>query len=309
MSNWLKYSILWLFLIASNSFFASAQVIPDKEPNEISIYLGGGLSSIHHQQMPHVPFFNGSVIEFGIGNTHYFNRKWGIYAGVGPAIYNTKKRVDVDVVTPGLTDAQGYTFNLYSTTDYSEAFQIMFVNIPIMLQYQTRHNYLTWRQRTKSYYGFYFMGGIKVSIPINDTYQSEVMSLTNAAYYPELDNWAATQNFAGLGTFDAGSITEGSLSFDIGVNLALEAGFKWRVGDNVMLYTGAFCNFGLSNSVKDTRPPVRNTIAVNYITDFPILSFSDNVNIAAAGIILRLSFYRSQDRSKCPYKKVIVRKQ
>ena len=302
----MRQNIIFLFLFTS--LFASAQVIADKEPNEISIFLGGGLSSIHHQQMPHAPYFNGSAIEFGIGNTHYFNRKWAIFVGAGPAIYSTSKRVDVDVLTAGLTDRNGYAFDLYTTTDYSEAFQIMSINIPVMLQYQSRRNYMTWWQRMKRYHGFYFMGGVKASIPINDTYEAEITRITNAAYYPEMDNWAATQRFAGLGSFDDGSITDGSLKFDIGFKVALEAGFKWRFGKNYLLYTGAFCDIGLSNAVKETREPVRNHIAVDHISDFSILTFSDNINMMTAGIMFRLSFYRPNDRSQCPYRKVIIRK-
>jgi len=178
--------ICWLFAVMSMS--VSAQILSDKDPSEISVFLGGGLASIHYQDAPRAGFFNGFALEFGVAYTYFFHRNWGIYFGAGPGIYKTNKLVDFDVFTPDLTDQNGYQFDLYTQPTYSETFQTMFINIPIMLQYQTKQKNQRGAQNQQRYKGFYIMGGVKVGVPLNDAYESTIKSITNAAYYPQ---WVA----------------------------------------------------------------------------------------------------------------------
>ena len=295
-----------LLLFTFTCILVTAQPLPDKDPGEISLFLGAGLSSLHHKDMPRDGFFNGNAIEFGIGYTHYFNRNWGIFIGAGPGIYNTQKHVNIDVFTPDLTDANRYQFDLYTKTYYREDFQTMFVNIPVMLQYQTKQEINEWWQRFNRYKGFYMMAGIKAAIPMRENrYEWEITSITNSAYYPEMDNWAATQKFAGLGVFNDADDAVGSdgrleLSTPC-LKLALEAGFKWRIGNSALLYTGIFCDFGINNTVESIRPPINNHIVVEHITDFNLVTFSEKMNMTTAGIILRLSFFRHPKRLNCSY--------
>ena len=299
----LKYfriaDVLILFVLMN--IYASAQVLPDKDPSELSISLGGGLASIHYQEAQRAGFFNGSAIELGIGYSYYFNRNWGIFLGVAPGIYNTQKVVDMDLFNPGLVDRNNLDFDLYTNAKYNEAFQIIFLNIPVMLQYQTKEKEQTWREKLKPYQGFYVMGGIKAGIPLKDTYESKITSITNAAYYPQLNNWAATQRFAGLGTFDEGGRADGNSGLDISFRIALEAGFKWRIHDAFLLYAGTFCDIGLSNTVKEIRTPMLNNIAVDHITDFTMVTFSEKINMITAGVIVRLAFSQHPNRAHCSY--------
>ena len=291
-----------IILFTLSGICASAQVRSDTDPGEFSIYLGGGLSSIHHQDAPRNGFFNGYAIDFGVGYTYYFHRNWGIFVGLGPGIYNTRKPVDLDLLTTGLsvaTATETLQYELYTQAAYQEAFQITFINLPVMLRYQTQQNTVSWRRTQDSYNGFYAMGGINAGFPLIDTYQSEITTVTNAAYFPELDNWAATQRFAGLGTFDDGIVADGDLALDLSLRLALEAGFKWRLKNNFLLYTGAFCNFGLNNTTQSTREPVRNNIAADRLTDFPFITFSDKIDMLTVGVILRLAFFRKPQN--CPF--------
>ena len=295
-----KNSIILLFALLMMSMYASAQVLRNADPSEFSIFLGGGLTSIHHKDAPRAGFFNGSAIELGIGYTHFLNRNWGIFLGAGPGIYKTDKFADLDVFTPELTDRNGYRFELYTQSDFNEAFQITFLNIPVMLLYQTKPRNPTWQHRYKNYQSFYMMGGIKAGIPFKNSYESGITRITNAAYYPEMDNWAATQLFAGLGTFNESRDYHGDLELDISFKIALEAGFKWRLNDRFFVYTGAFCDIGVRNTTQETRAPLRNYIAVDHITDFTLLTFSESLNMTTFGVIVRLSFFRSPDRSFCP---------
>ena len=306
----MRNSILFLFVLIS--LCASAQIVQNKDPNEISVYAGGGLSAIHHQP----GFFNGYAVDFGIGYTLYIQQNWGIYFGLGPGIYNTRKKINSDVFTPGLTDRNGYLFDLYTNFDYEDAFQMMFLNIPVMLQYQTKQKQQSQSQK-KRHESFYTMVGIKAAIPFKDKYESKIKTMTNAAYYPDFDNWAATQKFAGLGTFNDESISGGYLNLvSPCIRLALESGVKWRLNDDFLLYTGAYCDIGMNKIYKNTRRSIRNHIAVDHITDFTLLTFSEKIDMISAGIILRLAFSRQAQKAYCGaekfntnYKKMVRKRQ
>jgi hypothetical protein len=224
---------------------ASAQVSSTKPQNEFSINLGGGLSSVHYQIDPNINFLNGYTFDFGAGYTFYFNNSWGIYFGAAQCLYKTQRHAEVNAINSDLTDHNGYRFDLHTSFNYNETHHATFLHIPIMLQFQPapplhlRH----WSREYLRNQGFYAMGGIKASIPLRHEYGANVTELSNAAYYPEMDNWAATQNFAGLGGFD-GEGYGGNLKLATSLMLAFETGMKWRLGNRFLLYTGIYFDFG-----------------------------------------------------------------
>ena len=288
-------------LLALTNMYVSAQVRPNTDPNEISIHIGGGLSSIHHHASGN-GFFNGYSVNFGAGYTYFFHQNWGVYFGMAQGIYHTEKNVNSEMITPDLTDRNGYPFDLYTRTNYNESFQNTFLNIPVMLQFQTKQESRSRNQNQKRLKCFYAMGGIKAGIPLKDRYNSGITTITNTAYYPEFNNWAATQRFAGLGTFDGGNNNEGNLNLKSPcLSLAFEAGFKWRLKNNYLLYTGTYCDFGLNATTNSIRTPFRNHIAVDHITDFTLLTFSDKINMMTTGIVVRLAYYRLKQAAFCPY--------
>ena len=295
-----KYKII-IILFALSGIYASAQVQDTKDPNEIHLYLGAGFSAIHHQHAKRNGLFNGSALDFGIGYLHYFHKNWGIYLGMGAGTYNTNKTVDVDVFTPNLIDQNDYAFDLYSDVGYNEIFQTQFLSIPLMLHFQTKKKSHAWRLIHRPFKGFYLMGGLKANIPFKDRYEAKVLTVSNAAYYPEMDNWAATQLFAGLGKFNDGSEYEGNLEFEMPLlSLAFETGLKWRL-NRTLLYTGIFCDIGVHNSVKNVRTPINNNIAVAHLTDFPLITYAEKLNMVNLGIILRIAFFKDPHRAYCPY--------
>ena len=295
----MRCNIIFLFAILSMN--VSAQITQNKGPNETSVHIGGGLSSIHHQP----GFFNGYAVDFGIGYTYYIHPNWGIFFGLGQGIYNTRKKFNLDVLTPSLIDKNGYLFDLYTNLDYREAFQMMFLNIPVMIQYQTKQKNQSQSKKQNRYEGFYAMGGVKAAISIKDKYESKITTITNTAYYPDMNNWAATQKFAGLGTFNDESNSDGNLNLvSPSIRFALEAGVKWRLNNDFLLYIGAYCDLGLNHTFKNSRPSFRNYIAIDHLTDFTLLTFPEKIDMITAGIIVRLAFSRNTYKAYCATDKI-----
>ena len=286
--------IALVILLIATSLYASAQ----KEPGEFSIYGGLGVVSF----APISGFVNGFAFDLGAGYTYFFDQNWGVHAGVGAGLYHAGNSENINAFTPGLTDRNGYLFDLYSTTKYRETHHTMFLNVPVMLQYQTMPKQKRGRQQSgMRQEGYYAMGGVKAMLPFGGNYRSNNTALTNLAYYPEFDNWAGTQKFAGLGVFD-GKDFDNTFELKPFLMLALEGGIKWRINRNRLLYTGIYFDYGLNVTAKETREPFRNYVAVDQLTDFTLLEYPDKTKVISVGVKVRLAFFSETQKAVCPYK-------
>ena len=282
----MKKLIIIILITAAGSLHVLAQ----RNVHEFSIYGGGGLSALSYQ-LSSGDRNGGLGGNFGVGYTWcrsservtstgaIFRENWGIFTGLGLAMYNTKAKLDKqETVTRNQTDNEGDRFELHTLlADYKETQTAMFLNIPVMAQFQIRE--------------YYVMGGFKLAIPVNAKYSSKDATLTNEAYYPLYDNWAKTQEFAGLGTFK-GKDFDGQLNLGVTLMLALEGGMKWRLTSVLSLFTGVYFDYGLSNSYKGSSKSF-----IKYDSDKPadfktnsVLSvYTDKVYITSVGLKLRLA--------------------
>jgi len=267
---------LIIVIIATTcSLCASAQAV-----HEFAISGGGGLSALNYKLSSgeRISGFGG---DFGVGYICIFEGQWGFHIGVEAGMYNAKTEIDhVEIVTGQLRDSDGDRFDLYTTLyDYTETQKAMFLNIPVMAQFQT-----IGKQK------FYAKAGVKIGIPVNATYSGSGAELYNQAYYSEYKNWLTEPTSAGLGTF-TNLKSEWKLKLGVAVTLAIETGVKWRLGAKAALYTGAWFDYGLNNILKD-QP------FVNYDKDAPaafttnsvLPALTEKMNIMAAGVKLRLAF-------------------
>ena len=257
---------------------ASLQLSAQKPSNEFQIYGGAGIPL----SFPKGTSAKGFGVDLGIGFTAFVSQQIGIHFGVDYGLNNVEINVDnLKTVTLGLRDDNGYLFDKHTTlSNYNESQKTTFFSVPIMLQFQPNTQ------------GFYAMSGAKLLFQYKTTYESNVAILNNVGYYPEFDNWATTQLFAGFGTFD-GNNTDGN--FDIGLStiLALEIGMKWQIGRNMFLYTGAFVDYSLSDPLKEHRKPVSDFTTPESLQNLTLLQYADNVNSVFVGLKLRLAFIRS----------------
>jgi hypothetical protein len=280
-----------------SSLHISAQPV-----HEFSGYVGGGLSALCYQ-LSSGDRSGGFGGEFGAGYTYLNFRNqavetgttvlqqwWGIHAGIGFGFYNAKAKLNnVEAVTANLIDDEGDRFDLYSTlSGYNETQRTMFLNIPVMGQYNIDQ--------------FYVMGGIKTSIPLNGKYKSKG-TLTNEGYYHEWEVLTKVPEFRGFGNFNRSY--SGDIDLGVSVALALEAGMHWSLSDNLVLYGGAYFDYGLNNVAKGSKskfinPDVFTTGNAENFTAKSVLSsyaegvkstpFTDKVNTMAVGIKVRVAF-------------------
>jgi len=268
-----------LFIV---SILQTTTVLAQRLP-EYSIYGGGGLSTLNYKLSPgkRSGGFGG---DFGAGFTYFIDSNWGIHSGLGVGLYSAKAKLDCETITPNLIDEEGKRFDMHTTlAGYSETQKAMFLNIPVMAQYRLNPNE-----------GFYAMGGFKVGIPINGKYSSKAAQLTNKGYYPDLNNYATVQRFAGYGIFE-GKDFDDKTKLGVSIMLALEAGWKWQINNQFSLYSGSYFDFGLNNVVKDKNLPLINYSADDpsgFFTNSALSTFTKKASIMAVGIKLRLAYIK-----------------
>ena len=244
----------------------------------------------------------------GVGFTSFISQNWGIHIGAGLGIFNVKTKVkNIMFVTPKQEDCEGYLFDLHTTlNEYKETHQAIFLTVPLMLQFQTKMNQSFNSNKDKKV-GFYALTGVKTLFPFKYNYTSEITSLNNAAYYPEFDNWIYSLPILGLGSFN-GSSSTGKFNFDVIAMFAFETGGKWHIGKTVFLYAGVYFDCGLNDPTRKNRMPYSNYIHPEQFNENTLLEFSKTKHLMAAGIKIRLAFFRTQNEASCTYKWWSVKK-
>ena len=132
------------------------------------------------------------------------------------------------------------------------------------------------------------MGGFKLGIPITGKYSSTSTKLENASYYPAYDNWAKTQEFSGNGNFNDKRFN-GKFKPGVTLMLALEAGAKFKIHEDIRLYVGAYFDGGLNDISKD-KPFISYTAKDPANFNASLFSIANKTKVMAAGVILRLNF-------------------
>ena len=280
--------------------FMSGMYLSAQAEHEFSVYAGGGLSSLSYK-LSSGNASKGGGGDFGVGYTYFLDREravetgtvfhefWGVYTGLGISVYNAKAKLNnVETVTANLRDSENDLFDLHTTlSGYKETQSAIFLTIPVMAHFQMAP--------------FYVMGGIKAGIPLSGKYKSKNATLINEGWYPEKQNWAKTQTFAGYGSF-RGKDFDGKLDLGLSMMLAFEAGMSWSINSAYLLYGGAYFDYGLNNIAKgdnkkfinyvatDAENFTTNSVLSSYVDDSNSTAFTSKVNTMAVGIKVRVAF-------------------
>ncbi|GHV72354.1 hypothetical protein FACS1894201_01050 [Bacteroidia bacterium] len=266
------------------------------QTNEFSVHAAGGFSTFGYDllQGKKTDGFGGNL---GLGYTYLFNSTWGLGTGLEIGYYNTRLKLDATTsIIPDLTNDYGYGYYLQTTlNEYTEKQSAIFLNIPLMLQFQTPLSLGKF---------FYLRAGGKIGIPFSAKATIHDGSLTNTAIYPDLGMAISEPKFMGLGTFDDRYATE-TLGFKLAYSAAVEAGVKWLLKNRAALYTGFYFDYGLNDIRKDKDKTFIRQNALdpeNFATNSALIAkdFMDKVAPLSTGIRLRLTFGQRQ-RNKYRY--------
>ena len=307
----MKKSILSIAFFAAFGVTTVCAQFFQEAVHEYSAHIGGGLGSLRYD-LPIGSRSGGVGFDFGVGYTLFLRNsaavetgtirhtQLGIHTGLGIALYGAKTALNGEtIVTENLTDRdydpnasfevnQAALFHLHSKVrDFEETQRLTLLTIPIMAQYEIDR--------------YYFMGGFRFGVPIGGKYYSNNgATIDNAADYYHLGgDFAKEPQFVGLGDGFALEKTNDVLKFDVSVILSLEAGVKWRINENISVYTGAYFDYGLNNAAKNfahepfVKYEPKNDYNVEKFTANSILStYQKRVNVMAVGVKVRVGYIR-----------------
>ena len=284
-------------MMAMSSLYVSAQMI-----HEFSVYGGGGLSALRYDLSSGdrsgrmggdfgvgYTFINGNWQAAETGRVE--NARWGLHTGIGFGLYNAKANLNnVTATSSNLTDEEGDRFRLNTTLKgYSEIQNAFYLNIPVMGVYQTEIGSQT----------LYGMGGIKFGIPIGSKFKANNTTLENEADYYEFENKLTGPQFAGYGNFNKSF--DGDVGLGFCLIFALEGGAKWRISENLSIYTGLYFDYGLNNASKESykdfinyskdKPAdfTTNSVLTSYSKKSEAKIFTEKIHLIAVGIKVRVA--------------------
>jgi len=303
-ANFAKKLFLLLFMLSSLHIMAQRA----KAPHEFSLNGGGGISTYAFSSAPKKASSIGYNFDFGIGFTGFVGQQFGIHVGAGFGQFNVKSKVkelytlSADLFDEKWTDERAKNYDLHTTLKgYVDIHKSLYINIPIMLHFQTvQKQYWSWKNTQKA--GFYAMGGIKLLLLFNNQYEARIPTMYNIAFFPglageEKGGWLDTPPFKGFGTFK-GNAVKGNFDFGVLATFSLEAGVKWRIENNMFIYTGVFFDCGLNDPIKDSRKSYGDfndgLDAVNLLEEVTILKYSERANLMSVGIKVHFAFSRKQ---------------
>lgn len=254
--------------------------------HEISVFGAGGLSTLDYKLSAGDKKlgFGGSA---GLGYNYFFSEHWGLGTGVEIAFYNSKTKFNDYLTTRNAVDVDGQAYeSRYRLNDFEEKQNAMFINIPLMVQYQTG-----------SKHQFYAALGAKLGIPVSTKFKTNESNILSSGYYSEEMAEYTTQEFLGFGTLN-GNKVEDDFDLKLACLISVEAGVKWKLKDHLYLYTGAYFDYGVNNLAKDQDKEfiVRDGLARNYTTNSVLQStyksevMADKIHPMAVGLKVRLSF-------------------
>ena len=243
--------ILTLFVAVSLiTVSASAQDLKQRR-NEISIFGAGGLSSLQYNlsEGEHKVGFGGQA---GLGYSFFFSPYWSLGTGVEFARYRATATLPDNLIS-GI-----------SIQDYREQQRASYINIPLMVQYQTGGNHKL----------FAALGG-KIGFPVKATIETDTYSANKLFMYT-----ARETNLDKL---------------NLNLMASAEMGIKWKTSDKNSFYTGIFADFGFHNIQSTNEKTFINSAASG--VQAPIIEsqvagqpFTDKITPLAAGVKIRLSF-------------------
>ncbi len=266
--------------------------------NELSAWVAGGLSTLSYQ-----PTYgskdNGFGGTFGLGYTRYLSKNWNLSLGAELSFYQSdfsqnKLHDHYDAVDLDPYAAQQMNFR-YRVDNYEESQQLYNLNIPLMLQYQTKK---------QGNHRFFVAGGLKLGIPVSKKYESKNATIDSKGYYYD---WHQTLNepaSLGYGVFNNQSAKG---KFDVGLSYigSLEAGIKWELPGSINLYTGLYADYGFNDILKGKHndqfvvydsyenndfTTINSVLTSQYSSNNNTKSFTDKVSLLSFGFKLRLGF-------------------
>jgi len=243
-----KIILSMVCILVASSLFAQEE---DQSQHEMTVNLGGGLSTLKYKMESGTnpiglkESLGGSL---GLGYMFFLNNQLGIGTGVEANFYQSRYSNDAltgsyrDAVNPDHPNPEYFQLKYTYSEAYKEKQNALFLQIPLMFQFQTG-----------GLHKFYVAAGGRVGFPVYTKYNTDASKIASITGHYDYEGGNPYENLPlhGFTNYDAPKV-DGKLSFKIAYMASLELGMKWALGDNFILYTGLYGDYGL-NDIQKTK--------------------------------------------------------
>lgn len=181
---------------------------------------------------------------------YYFNKYVGLGTGLSFTNYFTRAKLTDPILYKGMTDYQGDVFNHQATpNDWSEVQSIYQLEVPALLHIKAKPKKV----------GFHMALGVKLGVPIAQTYNHNKGTVSHSAYYPQWD--MTLENVPGHFGEDPLRKQKGSIQHATKVNCMgyAELGMLIEVQKKMDLNIGVYGQYCVNNALKVNRDNENNS--------------------------------------------------
>ena len=247
--------------------------------SELSVYAGGGLSSlIYERERGYANKGVGSL--FGIGYTWFVSGRLGIVTGVEASLYRSKFTSEERLGTYNATNTTGEQFEFrYDYQGFLEKQSALFLQIPVMAQLQTGRLFAS--------------AGLKIGIPLGIKFDVTRANFSTSGTYMGYE--IPKDKDKGLYDFNETSYS-GNFESAFLWAFAFEGGGQWFLGKRTNLYAGLWFDIALNNlSGHQGVPPKEHVVeydpkVTGCLKYYSILETKNWINAMSAGLKVKLSF-------------------
>lgn len=248
----------------------------------LSFGVGGGLNTFFFKPTLDRPLDSGemnseSVLSLGftISSRYVFffqNSNFGVGSGVDFLQYRTKARLDGCIVTPSYDQENGQAFDLIeSFAGWEEKGRMYAFEFPLGVYYK-----VPFSEKANMVAG---LGG-KLVVPVLSRYEVSSGTYAVRGYYPQTN--VVIKDLPHHGFVNSDPYASGALKTKLAFSVYGELGFNFSVSEKVMLYTGFYCNYGLTSILNDKK---------NKVTDLWNDYFVDTESLFATRIVDKVQLF------------------
>lgn len=262
--------------------------------NELSVYLGGGITSFNDKTNNAIDTkkqFGGMI---GIGYSYNITPSFALATGLEYSLYANKMNVNEINETYITQDDDGAGVPIeYSllAKDVEEKQKVGYLQIPFMLKYT---------YPVSNSMGLYFGGGAKIAFAVYENYNQNINNITTSAYYKDQDHLIDDFPENGMGNLGP-SRSDGDLKFKTAYFASAELGLNIGLSKQIYLSTGLYIDYGLNNvndnKTKETFSEYRFEDEHPYPATYSLIqssyrdeSFVEKIKPLSVGIKLKLNF-------------------
>lgn len=234
----------------------------------------------------------GGGVELGL--SYSISNHFSLHSGLGLNYYSLNKKTENYSSSEDAIDISGDAFEFrYRVSNYNENQELLGLNIPITIQYETQGN-------TR----FYGRTGVEAVIFLSESYESSASSLRTSGFFPAINAELTQPLFAGFGSFTNPNFAASDVELKNSFNAILELGVKEKLKNNNALSLGLFAKLGINDlksnqastgliSFNQAQATEFTTTSVLEATDIQTGSsrpFTETTRLVLFGFVLRYEF-------------------